>query len=79
MRFGNLVARQKIMTNLKSMGLVAALGIMLIGAGCSSSPTSVASADTGWHAKPWVDAALSNNLAPRGDVMTTNEPKGFYP
>ena len=67
------------MSNLKSMGLVAALGVLLIGAGCSSNPTSVASADAGWHARPWVDSAMSDNLAPRGDVMLTNEPKGLYP
>jgi hypothetical protein len=79
MRFGNPVARQKIMTNLRMTGLVAALGTMLIGAGCSSNPPSVASADAGWHAKPWVDAAVSDNLAPRGDAIVTNAPKGFYP
>jgi len=67
------------MTNLRTMGLIAALGIMLISAGCSSNPTSVASADAGWHAQPWVDAAVSDSLAPRGDAIVTNAPKGFYP
>jgi hypothetical protein len=67
------------MRNLTSMGLVAALGIILPSAGCSSNPAAVASSDAGWHALPWVDAAVSNNLAPRGDAIRINEPRGFYP
>jgi hypothetical protein len=63
------------MINRGNISLLAALALAMAGAACTSEPGSVAD---GLHARSWVDATMVNELKDRGDVIVTNEQKGWY-
>jgi|GEM_PF-3745669 hypothetical protein len=68
------------MTKRTLSGPFAAFAILLASTGCSTAPTAVAGAgpESGFHAKSWVDATMTDSLSDRGDVIVTNEPRGWY-
>jgi hypothetical protein len=63
------------MINRGTVSLFAALALAMAGAACTSQPGSVAD---GFHAQSWVDTTMINHLDDRGDIIVTNEQKGWY-